>query len=304
MISKFKSLPNGKKPVRLIVMKLGVIANLKRPHAQESVERVIKWCRENKQEFFLVEDLVTISEQELPLLPREELPKRCNYIISMGGDGTMLATSRLVADTEVPILGINLGSLGFLTEQTPQDLELSLKRIQNGNFKLEKRMVLEARFNKQKFFALNEFVVDKGKISRMISLSLSANGDYICSYNADGLIISSPTGSTAYSLAVGGPILNPKMRAMIASPIAPHSLASRPLIFPKDDILDVRIDFSHEYAILTADGQVDTNLPTGSTVSIRVADHAVRLIRFPENSFYAVLRSKLHWGVLPKRSSE
>ncbi len=285
-------------------MKLGIIANINRPHAKSVVERVVKWCRENKQEFFLAEDLSGVTSQALPLLPREELPKRCNYIISMGGDGTMLASARLVGTAEVPILGINIGSLGFLTEQTPQDLELSLKRLQNGNFKLEKRMLLEATCEREKFHALNDFVIDKGSISRMISLSLSANGDYICSYNADGLIIASPTGSTAYSLAVGGPILNPKMQAMIASPIAPHSLASRPLIFPADDLLDIKIEFSHEYAILTADGQVDTKLPTGTTVTVRVADHSVRLIRFPENSFYSVLRSKLHWGVLPKRSDE
>ncbi|MBD3218255.1 MAG: NAD(+) kinase [candidate division Zixibacteria bacterium] len=285
-------------------MKLGIIANINRPHAKSVVERVVKWCHENKQDFFLAEDLSGISAQALPLLPREELPKKCNYIISMGGDGTMLASARLVGTAEVPILGINIGSLGFLTEQTPQDLELSLKRLQNGNFKLEKRIILEATCERQKFYALNDFVIDKGSISRMISLSLSANGDYICSYNADGLIIASPTGSTAYSLAVGGPILNPKMQAMIASPIAPHSLASRPLIFPADDLLDIKIEFSHEYAILTADGQVDTKLPTGTTVTVRVADHSVRLIRFPENSFYSVLRSKLHWGVLPKRSDE
>ncbi len=285
-------------------MKLGVIANINRPDACSIVKRVVRWCQENKQEYYLTDDLKQVCEGDLPLIPRDEIVKKCNYILAMGGDGTMLAAARLVGDTEVPILGINIGSLGFLTEQTPQDLESSLQRVRNGNFKLEKRIALEASFNSNKYFALNDIVIDKGEVSRMISLSLSANGDYICSYNADGLIIASPTGSTAYSLAVGGPILNPKMEAMIASPIAPHSLASRPLIFPHDDILDVKVEHSHGYAILTADGQVDTKLPTGSTVSIRIADHAVRLIRFPENSFYSVLRSKLHWGVLPSRFDE
>lgn len=280
-------------------MKLGVIANINRPDACSVITRVVTWCRENQQEYYLTDDLAEICEGNLPLVPRDEIVKKCNFILAMGGDGTMLAAARLVGPSEVPILGINIGSLGFLTEQTPADLESSLRRVRNGNFKLEKRIALEASFDGNKYFALNDIVIDKGEVSRMISLSLTANGDYICSYNADGLIISSPTGSTAYSLAVGGPILNPKMEAMIASPIAPHSLASRPLIFPRDDILDIKIEQSHGYAIMTADGQVDTKLPTGSTLSIRIADHAVRLIRFPENSFYSVLRSKLHWGVLP-----
>ena len=135
-IPYFKNLPNEKKRIRLAGMKLGVIANINRPDARSVVERVIKWCRENKQEFYLPDYLGVISDLEMPLIPREELPKRCNYILAMGGDGTLLATSRLVGATEVPILGINIGSLGFLTEQTPHDLELSLIRIKNGNFKL------------------------------------------------------------------------------------------------------------------------------------------------------------------------
>ncbi len=284
-------------------MVLGVLANINRPHARSVVERVIRWCRSNDQEFYLAEDLGQISSEKLPTLADRELVDKCDYLLAMGGDGTMLATARLVGKSEVPILGINIGSLGFLTEQTPADLESSLKRLQDHNFEIEKRIVLKAELNDMSFFAMNDFVVDKGRISRMISLSLAANGDYICSYNADGLIVSSPTGSTAYSLAVGGPILNPLMQAMIASPIAPHSLASRPLIFPADDVLEVKVEFCHKNAILTADGQVDTDVAVGETVKIMIADHHVRLIRFPENSFYSVLRSKLHWGVLPKTSN-
>jgi len=285
-------------------MKLGIIANIKRPHAPLVVERAARWCRENGQECYLAHDLAGISKSAQPCLEPEELVSRCDCLLAMGGDGTILFTARLVGAREIPILGINIGSLGFLTEQTPSDLEKSLTRLRDGNYTIEERMVLQADFNGRSFHALNDFVIDKGKISRIITLSLSANGDYICSYNADGLIIASPTGSTAYSLAVGGPILNPKMRAMIASPIAPHSLASRPLIFRYEDVLEVRVDFSHQHAILTADGQVDTELPTGSSVWIKKAAHVVKLIRFPENSFYAVLRSKLHWGVLPKSNSD
>lgn len=287
-------------------MKLGIIANINRPNARSVVERVVSWCRDNSKDFCLSDKLRDILPSELPFSSEEDLVKNCDFMMAMGGDGTMLAVSRLVGKSEVPIFGVNIGSLGFLTEQTPDDLEDGLEKLYNEQFNVEKRIVLKAEVegSGQSFYALNDFVIDKGNISRMISLSLSANGDYICSYNADGLIVSSPTGSTAYSLAVGGPILNPLMKAMIASPIAPHSLASRPLIFPSEDLLEVKIEFSHQYALLTADGQVDTRLPTGTTVRIKAADHVVRLIRFPKQSFYSVLRSKLHWGVLPKTSSD
>jgi NAD+ kinase len=289
-------------------MKLGIIANINRPHARSVVDRVLRWCADNNQDYYLSSKLEGIGDTSLPFLAEDSMVKECDYFLSMGGDGTMLATTRLVGKNQIPILGINIGSLGFLTEEIPADMDKALKRLQDGDFEIEERIILEACLENSKcdtkFYALNDFVIDKGKISRMISLSLSANGDYICSYNADGLIISSPTGSTAYSLAVGGPILNPIMKAMIASPIAPHSLASRPMIFPHNDILEVKVEFSHEYAILTADGQVDTRLPTGASVHIKVADHVARLIRFPKNSFYSVLRSKLQWGVLPKTSNE
>ena len=289
-------------------MKLGVIANIRRPNARSVVERVVKWCQSNEQEFYLSDNLKSIVPEGLPLVSKEKLVQVCDCLLAMGGDGTMLSTARLVGKCTIPILGINIGSLGFLTEQTPEDLESSLQKLKDGNYEVEDRIILEGsvsgREEGRKFYALNDFVVDKGKIARMITLSLYANDDYICSYNGDGLIISSPTGSTAYSLAVGGPILNPTMKAMIASPIAPHSLTSRPMIFPHTDILKVKVDFSHGHAILTADGQVDTKLPTGSSVYLKVADHVVRLIRFPANSFYSVLRSKLHWGVLPRLSND
>jgi NAD+ kinase len=286
-------------------MKLGIIANINRPNARVVVERVVRWSQSHSQDFCLSENLKDILPSDLPFSSEDDLVKICDYLIAMGGDGTMLAVARLVGKSQVPILGVNIGSLGFLTEQTPDDLEDGLERLSNHQFQIEERIVLKADIEQDNraFYALNDFVIDKGNISRMISLSLSANGDYICSYNADGLIISSPTGSTAYSLAVGGPILNPLMRAMIASPIAPHSLASRPLIFPAEDLLEVKVEFSHEFALLTADGQVDTQLPTGSCVRIKAADHVVKLIRFPKQSFYSVLRSKLHWGVLPKTSN-
>ncbi len=288
------------------MMRLGVKANLKRPGAAEVVRRLIKWCAENDTPLYLSSDLSDIAPKSEQVVGPHELPLKSDLILSMGGDGTLLATARLVGDTGIPILGINIGSLGFLTEQTPLDLEKTLQRVVRRDFKLQDRMILAAyvtgRVDGETRFALNDIVVGRKDI-RMINLALYSDGDYICSYAADGLIISTPTGSTAYSLAVGGPILNPEMEAIIASPIAPHSLTSRPLIFSKGETLTLEIETDTDVAMLTIDGQVSSPLRFGDRVCIREADFAVKLVRFEENSFYQVLRSKLQWGVLPQRDT-
>jgi NAD+ kinase len=283
-------------------MKLGVIANLQRTGATDVVRRFVDWCNDRGMEMALCEELHSAIDDDSIIVKREDLPELSDLIVSMGGDGTLLATARIVGDTNVPILGVNIGSLGFLTVQKPDDLEDALDRIKDGRYRIEKRMALEAvvesSSDRKLMFALNEVVVGRSDF-RMIKLALYSDGDYICSYAADGLIISTPTGSTAYSLAAGGPILNPEMNAIVASPIAPHSLASRPLIFTSQEKLRLLITSETDVALMTVDGQVSTRLRGGDKITVRRADHCVNLVRFDENSFYRVLRSKLHWGVLP-----
>jgi NAD+ kinase len=286
--------------------RLGVKANLKRPGAGEVVQRLVNWCRDGNIPLSLCEDLRGAATDWGRVVPAEELPSESDLVISMGGDGTLLATARIVGDSGIPILGINIGSLGFMTEQTPVDLENTLRRLIEGDFTLQSRMVLAAEVSGSEEgranFALNDVVVGRRDI-RLINLRLYSDGNYISSYAADGLIISTPTGSTAYSLAVGGPILNPEMEAIIASPIAPHSLTSRPLIFSVGEVITLEIESGIDSATLTIDGQVSAPLEFGDRVLIRKADFSVRLVRFEENSFYQVLRSKLHWGVLPHRDT-
>jgi NAD+ kinase len=286
--------------------RLGVKANLNRQGADTVVRRLVEWCRSNQVPLCLCDDLRDLAAGSEQIVPPHELPQRSDIILSMGGDGSLLATARLVGDSGVPILGINIGSLGFLAEQTPEDLERTLKRVIEGDFSLEERMILAAELpgsdDGRIKFALNDIVVGRGDI-RLIDLALYSNGDYICSYAADGLILSTPTGSTAYSLAVGGPILNPEMDAIIASPIAPHSLTSRPLIFSVEETLTLEVKSETDVAMLTIDGQVSTPLKYGDKIRIRKADFNVKLVRFEEQSFYKVLRSKLQWGVLPPRDT-
>jgi NAD+ kinase len=284
--------------------RIGVIANLQRQGAEEVLMRLVEWCRKHDAPLCLCDDMRATNVDRALVVPRHELTEKSDVILSMGGDGTLLATARLVGDSGVPILGINIGSLGFLTQQTPHDLEDTLKRITGDDYSIQERMVLEAAITNfagdEKYYALNDIVIGRSDI-RMINLALYSNEDYICSYAADGLILSTPTGSTAYSLAAGGPILNPEMDAVIATPIAPHSLASRPLVFDSKEVLMLEITSDTDVAVITVDGQVSKRLKNGDRVRVKKAHYYARLVRFPENSFYHVLGSKLHWGVLPRR---
>jgi len=285
-------------------MNFGVIANFGRPGASETVYLIDEWCKKNNHKAFVCEG--SQAAEKIPgieVLSPDNIGREAEVIISCGGDGTILSTARALGENVIPILGINLGSLGFLTQQTPEQLESSLERIVRGDFQIEERLVLKTEMvdgPPLEFpFSLNDVVIDKGNVSRVINISLYANSEYICSYTADGLIVATPTGSTAYSLAVGGPILNPHMQAFIASPISPFSLTSRPLIFPPEFELEIRIRSEHGNALLTIDGQVATHFsPTGS-IKITKADHMVKFITFADESFYDILRRKLHWGKLP-----
>jgi NAD+ kinase len=282
---------------------IGIIANIKKPQTNEVVENIIRWSKENRVDFFLCEELTPLVGYKERSFPKERLWEVCQMLVSLGGDGTMLASARAVSEHQTPILGINLGGLGFLTEITSNDIDRTLDKLKNGDFFIEKRMVLETEVEGLKKFdqyALNDVVIDKGEVARLFQMHLYANDEFICSYSADGLIISTPTGSTAYCLAAGGPIINPKTNLIIVSPICPHTFASRPIIFSENENLKIVVELKHREAILTIDGQVAFALKSGSSVLVRKAKHSVNLIKFKDRSFYEILRTKLHWGARPK----
>ena len=282
---------------------LGIVANIKKPKVKQTVKRIISWTKKNKIEFFLTEELSKKVGYKEKAFPVEQLPEYSHIIVSLGGDGTMLTSTRAVGNRGNPILGINLGSIGFLTEITSDNIEKTLDKVKERDYIIEKRMCLQGRIKGKKsknLFALNDIVIDKGKVARLIHLYLYDNEKFICSYSADGLIISTTTGSTAYSMAAGGPIINPKINAIIASPICPFTLALRPMVFSENDFLRIVVESEHREAILTLDGQVSFKLSSPSTVLVQKAKHYVNLIKFQERSFYEVLRTKLHWGAKPK----
>lgn len=284
-------------------MRIGIIANLNRPDAVAAVNRVIDWCRKKEFPVILSDDIKDYVQSDVKTSPQREIWKHADIIVSLGGDGTMLTTVRVLDKNPRPILGINLGSLGFLTQIVPEKLEEALEKVAANDYSIEERMVLKTEMingdNLESPYALNEVVVDKGSISRVINVSLYADGEYISSYKADGLLVATPTGSTAYSLAVGGPIINPVMQAIIVSPISPFSLTSRPIIFAPDIELEVRVRSEHGDTLLTIDGQVASSFSPTGTLKIRRAGHTAKFIKLAENSFYNILRQKLHWGRLP-----
>lgn len=275
-----------------------------RPDAENVVGRIIDWAGKNGVSLFFCDQLAARVGRGQSFIPREQLPHNTDLIISLGGDGTMLATARAVGRNGTPILGINLGYLGFLTQLTPAVLEVALTAILETRYQIEPRMVAQVKVGSGDRLAwpvaLNDIVVDRGQVSRIIHLDLFANDSFICSYAADGLIISTPTGSTAYALAVGGPIVNPRMSVFIATPISPFSLTTRPILFSDNDILRVDVHSKHSQPVLTLDGQVACNLDMESSLTVGKADYHINFIVLHKDSFYEVLRNKLHWGRLPE----
>jgi len=238
---------------------------------------------------------------------RLEMPSDVDALLTLGGDGTLLRGARFLAGTPVPILGVNLGRLGFLTTCQSDDLEAALQLLASGQFEAQARMAISGSAVdghgaiRQSWLALNDFVLHKGGFARVVRLAISVNGDSIGTYAADGIIISTPTGSTAYSLSAGGPIVVPTVESIILTPISAHTLAVRPLVIPPDAEIAIETDEGSEEILVTVDGQVGTHLVAGEKLIVRRASEPVLIVRLPGASFFDRMRVKLGWGGLPER---
>jgi NAD+ kinase len=229
------------------------------------------------------------------------MAKRADLIVVLGGDGTLLSVARLVERPKVPILGVNLGGLGFITEVAVDELETVLEETLDGHFTVEKRMTLAVRlFRKRakpkRFRVLNDGVITKGARSRIIDLETHVGGEYLCTYRADGLIISTPTGSTAYSLAAGGPILYPSLGAILLCPICPHTLTHRPIVVSSKSTIRVTLRSAGDTVFLSPDGQQGMQLQDGDVIEVSDYGVPVSLIRMPTRGYFEILRDKLKWG--------
>jgi NAD+ kinase len=230
-----------------------------------------------------------------------------DLLLTFGGDGTLLRGARAVAPFGTPVLGINFGHLGFLTAVAPEALERALEAVLTGDVVLDERMVLEVTAEAAdgsvhgRFLALNDAVLHRGGVARMIRMTLSVHGEEIGTYSADGIILSTPTGSTAYSLSAGGPVVSPSVNCIVATAICPHTLAVRPLVLPATETVTVEVLYPDEEIILTIDGQVGASLAPGDRIVVRRAPVPLRLVRLPGQTFFSTLRRKLQWGGLEER---
>jgi NAD+ kinase len=226
----------------------------------------------------------------------EEYEKFVDAVISFGGDGTILSASRALAQSDIPIMGFNVGRLGFLAEFSVQELESSISDLLKGNYRVLERKMIETHVNGEVILALNDFVVEKKDTSHMITLQAFVNEHYIADYRADGLIITTPTGSTAYSLSCGGPILAPTSRVICITPISPHSLTLRPLVISDTNEIKLIIHSADDAVNLVADGQIKKVLRNNDTIYIRSSEASIKLIKPLSSSYYDLLRKKLLWA--------
>jgi NAD+ kinase len=232
------------------------------------------------------------------IVSEKKLPAQVDVLISLGGDGTILRLARQVAEHGTPILGVNLGKLGFLTEASLEDLDACIGELLSGDYFVVERMMLQASTPKYpiKYVALNDMVVDKFGTSRVLDLETYVNAEYLATFTADGIILSTPIGSTAYALANGGPIVTPHNRSITISPICPHTLTARPVIVPDDSTITIKIASPKYKVRLTADGQDEAVLQPPTEIRVKKAKHAARLVKRKNTSYYDVLRKKLNWG--------
>ena len=283
----------------------GIWGNTEKAAFWELLPDIISWTEEKNLEVHLttrirdnMEDPQTFSYQ---VIESAEDFFKLDFLLTLGGDGTMLSLARAVGDRNVPILGIHLGELGFLAAVNVDQMFEKLDQVVAGDYLVQPRIVLKSTvYNGGKsstFFALNDMVIDGGKSHRMLVYELQANNHVIANYKADGLIVSTPTGSTAYSLAAGGPIVVPTMRTMIVTPICPHSLTLRPIVIPDDQVLKISFPSDHDDGIaLAVDGQICEELGSGSKVEIQAADYTINMIGFPGSNYFRTLRKKMGWG--------
>jgi NAD+ kinase len=226
---------------------------------------------------------------------RESIGSHCDIIILIGGDGTFLSVARTAMDSQVPVAGFNLGTLGFLTELNKDHIESSLENIFLGQPKISRRKMLEMEFKGERFISLNDVVAGKGNIARIIKLLLEIDDGYVSEISADGLIIATPTGSTAYSLSSGGPIVSPKVNGIVVTPICPHALTFRPLVIPDNAQVKVTL-LSQIRSFITVDGQKVIPMSQGEFFETHIAEKGLYMVESGEMNYYKLLNEKLNWG--------
>jgi NAD+ kinase len=283
------------------VRRIGVVAKPNKPEAEPVLQSLVAWLRERSCEVALDQEAAAVFSATGPGRPRAEVVGWADLVVVLGGDGTLLSVARMVGSREVPILGVNLGGLGFLTEITLDELFPTLEAVLRNEFAVSRRFTLTAQVLRggepiASYEALNDAVVTKTALSRIVDLETHINGEYVATFRADGLIVSTPTGSTAYCLAAGGPIIYPSLPAVVIIPICPHTLTNRPLVVPDTAVVEITQGTAGGDVHLTVDGQVGVGLHHRDVVALRRSDRTIALIKSPKLNYFELLRTKLKWG--------
>jgi NAD+ kinase len=282
-------------PIRMVglVLKRGAL------HAHEAAHGVVAWLSERG--IRLVAEPEHAHALRVAAAGKAEMFASADLILVLGGDGTFLATARLAGDREVPIVGVNLGGLGFLTEITLDEIRHTLERALGGDITIDRRRMLRAVVHRgdggvETYQALNDAVLSRGSLGRTVDIEANVDGAFLALFKADGVIIATPTGSTAYSLSAGGPLVHPSVRVVVLAPICPHTLSVRPIVIDDGACLEFRVRSPGEELLLTLDGQETVVLGPEDTIAVTRSPHVACLVRSPQLSFYDLLRTKLGWA--------
>ncbi|GAB4318308.1 MAG: NAD(+)/NADH kinase [Candidatus Zixiibacteriota bacterium] len=287
--------------------RIGIVVNVLRPEARPLVASIGDWADKHEWTVSGTYEIDMTKSPDFSGFPKGTISRDIDLLLALGGDGTMLTSVRSVAEQGTPVLGVNLGSLGFLTVVPLDKCLESLDRVARGDYHIEERLLLEVTepgSGEDRWTALNDIVLMKAGMARMASVTISCNGEYLTTMAGDGVIVATPTGSTAYSLSAGGPIVIPTMNGFILTPVSPHTLAQRPMVFDSETTIEIKLEALVGEAMLTADGQLARYLEEGATVRVRPASHRARLLGFSDRSFFRILREKLHWGIGPSLGPE
>ncbi len=288
----------------MAIKKIGIIANIDKEKSDEYTTQLRDWLIARGLKVSL-EKHTARKVGKSDGMDRRHLASSVDLIVAFGGDGTILRLAHFIRGIEIPIVGINMGGFGYLTEVNLSEMYCSLERILAGNFEMEKRMMFDVAVKGrdteiEEQAVLNDVVIGRGNLSRMVVLQVFVNDEFLTTFRADGIIISTPTGSTAYSLSAGGPIVYPKMGCMVLSPLCPHTLTNRPIILPVDVEVKVKLLTKEPGATVTLDGQISYDLKLGDMVTVCRSPYVTNLISSPLRDYWEILRTKLGWGRLPE----
>ncbi len=285
-------------------MKYGIIDNLKSDHCTENLKTFFTELKRTGLDFVINKNSDYTSRLLFPVKERRALIEESDVIIVLGGDGSMLETAHIAAELSKPFLGVNYGKLGFLADVKENEIADRILMIEKGEYFIEERIMLEAETGGWKLYALNDIVLDRGYSQRVLKAAVSINGKFFTTYTSDGVIISTPTGSTAYNMSAHGPILQPGVPAFVITAMSPHALAMRPIVVPDDSVISITAESNYKEIILSSDGQESLTIPSGSVISVKKAPVTSKFIKFHDSDYYHLLREKLGWGGFKERVSK